>query len=494
MPPATDVSAAPKGQSKREAEQLPCTQSSAPRAKRAKTEPDLSSTLGNDQGTSSRGPSHVSGGSSGSAPPVPQQTGTSASTSRFALKTISVDYVRTMMLEIMRDGEVSDSEQKMMLWAIIILGQVHQHKDLALKQITIPENPEEVPAYLKDQKTLHEFMEEVQKGVPKNIFVKPKKRSPISRGSSSGTLSQGSGWCIDLMAKLVDRIVSAIVTADLLQKATHEELLAACEQPVELDLAKTLGWMPAQILHALRPLIPGGYMFQARLTDFYCLCRDSGKLNLEVLSVGFRFFSACLLYVYLKKALEFFIALLYLRFALCFGQGVPLLGRVVMLLNWLVEMFTDWDHNNYWLGCPEQQGSTSVIQLLPDSVADLIVMLLCDAAYFAACSCFAMVFWILYYRCRFKGWWVLPLCLLPSAAAAAWVTQVDQDTAEVLREAAKNASVHIVEPVFKAILNSLFTVLLAGLLCNLLEISDEIVQPKLLLLSLKLGTRVRQQT
>eukprot|EP00415_Alexandrium_ostenfeldii_P002487 UN2487 len=46
-------------------------------------------------------------------------------------------------------------------------------------------------------------------------------------------------------------------------------------------------------------------------------------------------------------------------------------------------------------------------------------------------------------------------------------------------------------PLVRAVLNYMFAVVLAKLLIRCLEIADEVVQPKLVLMSLKLGARMR---
>mmetsp|Transcript_5207 Transcript_5207/g.9764 ORF Transcript_5207/g.9764 Transcript_5207/m.9764 type:complete len:512 (+) Transcript_5207:73-1608(+) len=412
------------------------------------------------------------------------------------LKSACVEYVRAMLLEIIRDGEVIESERKMMLWSMIMLAQLWD-KSPNLR-IAVPSCPQAINRYMETQgPTIMNFMQTVQdtkSGVRENIFEargRVRGRAWVEGLSSAsapedalgsalaGATRQGFGWFLRLAGN-----------GDLVQEATAEELMIAVEPPEDFDVYEHFGWLVGACLDSLGPLAPEGYQFKPRVLDFYKLFSAKRYVDINFLMMGLRFFCASFLYTYLKRIPTFVAGALYVRVFICsFDENIWVIGRVVRGLSLLAERTTDWDRNNVWVGCPED-GSPSALQLIPDTAADIVALCtsfvgLCFISSLSAAISFS------YGTCRLKSHFALavacPVGLLGGCAARL----VDWG-AEGLFERTAQLTVEIaLRPLLRTLVNYFFAVVLAKFLYRTLETTDELVQPKLLLMSLKLGAQAR---
>jgi len=413
------------------------------------------------------------------------------------LKSVCVEYVRAMLLEIIRDGEVIESERKMMLWSMIMLAQVWDK--CPNLRIPVPSCPQALNRYMETQgQTIMNFMETVQdtksEGVRENIFAARSRLrgrawvEGLSGASApedalgsalAGATRQGFGWFLWLAGN-----------EDLVQQATAEELMIAVEPPEDLDVYERFGWLGGACLDSLGPLVPEGYQFKARALDFYNLYSAKRYLDVSFLLLGLRFFFASFLYTYLKRVPAFVAGALYVRVFICsFDENVWVFGRLVKGLSLLAEKTTDWDRENVWVGCPED-GSPSAIQLLPDGLADVVAYC---TSFVGLCfiSSLMAAFSVTYGTCRLKSHFALaaawPVGLL--GGFAAWL--VDWGGQGLFEHTLQRVVEYALQPMLRTVCNYFFAVVLAKFLYRTLDTADELVQPKLLLMSLKLGAQAR---
>merc|ERR1712151_285743 len=109
----------------------------------------------------------------------------------------------------------------------------------------------------------------------------------------------------------------------------------------------------------------------------------------------------------------------------------------------------------------------------------------------ASCSSFVVIFYLTYAKWQLKTGWALVLGLLASIAIAVCSMKIDDIFEGNLNDLAELLSNQVLLPLVKGVLNYLSTLLLASFLRESAEIADEFVQPKLLLMSLKLGAKSR---
>lgn len=424
-------------------------------------------------------------------------TGTMRPTAQPALKNVSVEYIRSMLFEMIRDGEVSDSERKMMLWSIIVLAQVRDK--CGDTKIAVPSCPEALSRYLVTQAgAIGQLMSAVQggadEGVRECIFA---ERSPTRRAWVGGLDAEGGtpeGAAERVVASAAERGLGWLMhmagTQELVQQATPAELMLACEPPRELDLCARHGRLVGACLGSLGPIVPASYMFRERAADFYRLWSGGAKVDLDLLLLGLRFFLAAFVYAQLKKVPAFLVGALYVRVFICtFDERMWVLGRLVQLLRLMAEKATDWDRNDEWVGCPEG-GVPSAIQLLPDSLAELLSSHLTLTVAAGVIPCI-LVFQHAYTSWRLRSEFALAVALPVAWVIASIFESADSALSGLLGWLVSQAVQLIFHPVARAVLNYTFAVVLAKLLIRVMDIADEVVQPKLVLMSLKLGARAR---
>lgn len=414
------------------------------------------------------------------------------STSNPMLKNVTGEYVHAMFHDVIRDGEINESEQSMMLWAIIISAQIHA-SGAGVNTITIPSTVRKGEGALRSYVQAHraeinDFMKLVKSRAERQ-WIQP--LSPEQKEHKQGILAGP-------LTVLTDQVIGLIGYRDQksLSDFSAEELLSAFEKPDELKFH----WTTSAILNFLEPLAPSKYLFRLRVVDlvkFYGAKRSEGGLRRSDWSTvlkGFFFVMICLGYTFLLGLVIFLRTLLYLRVFLCVGMGIPLIDQGACAVNFLVEQWTEWDHSNAWVGCPKE-GSSS-FQLLSGALAQLILELLALGNVVIPCVLFVASFCIVY-----RPWCVnhglkpeaaALLCALLTAVLARpawslWVWTAGSASELILLDDVLG-SVHVF---LRKVLDFCFTVLLVNILGMLNGAMDEIVQPKLLLASLRLGAELR---
>mmetsp|Transcript_29273 Transcript_29273/g.92355 ORF Transcript_29273/g.92355 Transcript_29273/m.92355 type:complete len:544 (-) Transcript_29273:100-1731(-) len=414
-----------------------------------------------------------------------------------ALKNVSVEYVRSMLFEVIRDGEVSDSERKMMLWSIIILAQVRDKcPDI---RIAVPSCPQALGRYMATQGgVIGELMDAVQggpdEGVRESVFAERSPRSRAWVGSLEAEAGAPEGSAERAVASAAERGLGWLMhltgTGELEQQVTAEELLLAFEPPQEVDLCARHGPVLGACLGSLGPIVPEAYMFRARAADFYRLCCSRERIDRDLLLLALRFFLAAFLYAQVKKVPTFIVGALYVRVFICtFDEHTWVLGWPVQILRLLAEKATDWDKNDEWVGCPDD-GSPSAIQWLPDRMATMVSSCLTVA------TAFFLAAWLLFFQHAYILWRLKSSLALILAVPVGWVAAavavfIDWALFGALASLLSEAVSLVFQPVARAVLNYTFAVVLAKLLVRVVDIADEVVQPKLVLMSLKLGSRTR---
>lgn len=421
----------------------------------------------------------------------------SSPTAQPSIRNASVEYVRSMMFEAIRDGEISDSERKMILWSIIVLAQVRDR--CGDVRIPVPSSQQALGRYLETQAgVIDNLMQAVQgrpdEGVRESIFAERSPRKPAWVNGLDSEAGAPEGLAERAVASAAERGLGWLVhfagTGELVQQVTAEELMLACEPPQEVDLCASHGLLLGALLGSLGPIVPEGYMFQARAVDFYRLCNSGRAVEWDLLQLALNFFLCAFLYAQLKKIPTFVVGALYLRVFICtFDENTWLLGRLVQVLRLVAQKLADWDKNDEWVGCPED-GTPSAIQWLPDGLAILMssyLTLTVVSALFAG----TLAFGYAYAVCRLRSRIALTLAVLAGLAAASVAEPVDHALDGMLGRLAWQAVQQLFLPVARGVLNYTFAVVLAKLLIRVLAIADEVVQPKLVLMSLKLGARAR---
>lgn len=411
------------------------------------------------------------------------------------LRNVAGDYVHAMFQDVIRDGDISDSEQSQMLWAIIIGAQI-QASGAGDATITIPA---EVRA---GEGALRAYMQSRRGEI--NDFMKLVKPQGWIRALSEEHQEHKQGFLARPLGALTDRVI-ALIGYDTRKHSfsdfDSEELLSAFEKPGEL----TFHWVTSAVLRFLEPLAPSKYLFRLRLAD---LCKFYGAQSSKDLSrsefwstllKGLYFVIVCLVYTSLLGLVAFLRTFLYLRVFLCVGMGIPLIGQGACAVNLLVERWTEWNHSNAWVGCPEER--SSYFQLLSGALAQLILELLVWVEVAIPCTTFMASFCIMYRSwCLHHGmkrrfavlvgalFTVLLAGTAWSPAWLVWVWTADSMSELILIDDVLR-SVHVL---LRRVLDFCFTVLLVNLLGKLNGAMDEIVQPKLLLASLSLGAELRR--
>lgn len=387
-------------------------------------------------------------------------------------KDASVRYVRGMLFETMRDGELSSSERKMIFWAVILLAQSFERAyDDAGRDLKVP-MPRNIKRYLGTQRdTIMNFLTVVHQRLREDAFETPETTVQWVLNMSHDT-PEGSGPVMELLSKLLVEFNSFVfgkaarhigISRLVAEKITASELLTMLEPREEPDVYKMFGLFGGFVLDSVSPLCPSRYLFRERLLDSYLLWTVDRGAGWVFTGNCLQFFTLSLLYCVIQQFLAFLWPLLKVRTLLCSGHDVPVLGpQVIQRLQWIVTTLTEWEPDHWLLGCSREEG-------LPEAVAGVGARLLGNM--WALLALFSVTFALVM---RTPSWG--RLMKLALTVALVWL--------------ARGA---VMRTTLAFLLNYIITCGVATFLSKEVEIADEIVQPKLLRMSLKLGSEAKEQ-
>lgn len=442
------------------------------------------------------------------------------------IKNLTVRVARLMFFEVMRDGEISESERKIMLWCTLVFANIY--KEIPDQRIPVPNfkdrsgMAEAISYYMRTPQggqAVKDFMSAVQRsedgeGIQDNVYEIPTRNLSEGHSWADGFVDEEATDALGqavagAFQKAAGRAAQMLGTEQLLQRATPNELLSVCEYSDDIDLCSRLGFLPGLLLMLVNPLIPGSYMLKARMAEFYELRCVKGSLGQKYVSSALFFFLACLAYSYIKKGLTFINVLLYIRLFICSIQSIPWVLMPLSILTWLFPAISDWVPENDSIGCPEE-GRSSLVTWLPDSVAlfaaelfglhdeesvhigDAVAsdVLLRRCKWRRFCTCTGFCASLYFFRDTFRLKYAISASVVLAFACGGAAEVADQlalGAFGVLWE-----SLSSLRHSLRIIFNLLWGLAFAALVSELLNKADEIFQPKLILISLRLGGEIRR--
>jgi len=408
------------------------------------------------------------------------------------VRAASIECTRMLLLEVLRDGVVTDSERRTLRATLVLFAQLErEHGDC---RITMPNANASCESVAAVYPSADRFVGQVAQGLDRHILQPERRTSRRSRSPERRSLSRSrsprrdpsaaperavfnpSGPLFRRCTKSgLERLVSLADAESLLQRATAEELLAVCEDEEELETQDQFGHIPGLCLSSLLALVPQSYMLRSRIRELYKAGRNIDRC---LVGVAAKFFCLSFMYSFCREWLQVMTYLMQLRVLLCFTQDLPVLCRLTYPLRFLAELITEWGRDHWLLGCG------SFLSRLPVRLARCIV-----PPATSSCALGALAGWLLAGRLRRSSGAAARLgcaVLLALCAGAA-----DLATGRCLSQ--------VLEPLRWALtlltglcLDFAATAALSRAVLLAVEGADEVIQPNLMLMSARLGTRARQ--
>jgi hypothetical protein len=270
---------------------------------------------------------------------------------------------------------------------------------------------------------------------------------------------------------------------------TPRELLGCCEDIDELDLVEEFGWVQAGVLQYLSRGVPDAYMFKQRLTELY--------LNRQHMERGFvlraaEFFFTCCAYSVFRAWFGLVATILQIRVVLCFASHLPLIGRCIYPFCTIAEQVFDWKEDHWLLGCLEiDEQDSSVISMVPIWFNRQVLLgLLCRPEFISGCLA---LLWCK--RCRIIHRRFLTFVAVAAACALGNIAEfyLEEFPSTLLEDMLiKQDFSKYVRFTLELISDFLFTSYLCSLDRNVLQKADDVIHPKLVLMSMKLGSLAKQ--
>jgi len=384
-----------------------------------------------------------------------------------------VEFTREMLMEVMRDGEITETERRVLQVGVAVMSQIDGYFGNSKQRISVPVGT------VQDMDKVFPACEEFMKKVAKDIDAHFEKQGGSTRKNWAQDDSVGTQ-----LARAWVHFLEKCTGTDA--KCEPEELLSCCERSDELDLRKEFGWFSAYILQALPHIMPDSYMFKERLAEIWT--------HRQHLTEGFawrflQFLLACLIYGFVKSWFALVATILQIRVVLCFASGLPLIGRFVYPFCTMAEKVFDWREDHWLLGCMEiDEKQSSLISVIPVWFSrNVMAVLLRRPEFVLSCAALLFCHWCKPIRLRRKR---MLLCFLVFVAILGHAL-------EFLMEEIPSAMLHSmfgsksVRFAIESFLDFLFTTCLCSLDRNVLEVADDVIQPKLVLMSMKLGSLVK---
>eukprot|EP00931_Biecheleriopsis_adriatica_P041664 TRINITY_DN23799_c0_g1_i1.p1 TRINITY_DN23799_c0_g1~~TRINITY_DN23799_c0_g1_i1.p1 ORF type:complete len:537 (-),score=108.05 TRINITY_DN23799_c0_g1_i1:117-1727(-) len=413
-----------------------------------------------------------------------------------SVRSASIECTRQMLVEVLRDGEVTESERRMLRAALVLFAQLE--RDHGDERVSMPNENRACQSVRDVYPDVADFIEKVAAGLERHIVQDRRPRRsrsrerdrsrsprhelpPLDSSLIRSSTKTGLEWC----AIFAD-------TDSLLEKVSPEELLSFCEDEKELNL-DDLGPLAGLCLHYLLALVPASYMLKSRLFEFYTA---GSKINLSLLLMAARFFILSFLYAFCREWVSLVAYLMQWRVILCFARNVWGLGHIVYPLVFFAELITDWGSDHWLLGCSGK--GKCILAWLPVSLARWLAQMMGSFTFIAAVLGVFFALGLLRLvpalRGRCEGCERRTVAL-GAACTCMFASSLDLLLGHALSEGTEPllwALRSVLGPLAEATLDFLVTAASSQAVLLALEAVDEVIQPKLMLMSAKLGARARQ--
>jgi len=283
-----------------------------------------------------------------------------------------------------------------------------------------------------------------------------------------------------LGARLARRGLDMLAYATGIDKQVQwQDLLGCCEEKEELDFVEEFGHFVAYVLESVLAIMPDEYMFKERLVEMYVLRK---YLSVRFLRMAARFFSACFVYTGLRSWAVLIATVLNVRVFLCFASYIPVLGRFMYPICYLAEKLMDWDQDHWLLGCVAlDESGVSWISSIPVWLSRHVGMaLLTRPEPLGACIAAAAV------ACSMRAGWVAFIVGVALGAGVGFLLEYASLGAASYALRLTFGRYHRFLLAF--VIDFFFTAFLCRFHRDVLQAANDIVQPKLVLMSVKLGS------
>jgi len=397
-----------------------------------------------------------------------------------SVQSACIEFTRDLFMEVMRDGALSDTERHLLQCGVALMSQVVEKFGNSRERISMPaQGP--VSNVVESFPASENFMEGVARDIDAHFS---RVRAEGMRKTKEEDHSAGAE-----LGRLWMRRLAKVTGTD--HKVEGSQLLACCHVPSEFDSANEFGSVLGYVLTSLSQITTNSYLFKDRLVDVYKAAR--GKMRGGFLKATTRFLLTCLVYACLNAWLGMVAVVLQIRVFLCFGSRLPLLGSLVVYpISSVAEKVFDWQHDHWLLGCMEMdEQQSSLISMVPVLLnRHVLTVLLCRPEIIVACFAILVYGWLprswaLQLKSQYEWYLVITALVLIALVVHVlelWFEKLPSAALETLFGEAH------VQFGIEFLLDFLFTTLLCSLDRNVVAVAGDVIQPKLVLISVKLGT------